>query len=402
LLLFRSLKFVFLICLALALPGNTLHAQEKKYFESKAQAGDGIYSLLRRYGLDQHSCNFGAFYTLNKMRKNTGLTVGKAYTLPILLYKFDGKTIRSSIGINDWDRALRIQKYNEAMLAERLREGSFKENKILWVPYHELNCPDADLEIPAPVVVNPEEAEAGDRIFPIFGPSYEKVPLKSSRLKGKVFYVSSGHGGVDPGAMTKRGGHSLCEDEYAYDVSLRLCRELIAHGATAYMVVRDDDDGIRSGEYLECDRDEVLWGGVKMVWQQKARLFQRTNIINQLYEKHRQQNVKNQILIEIHIDSRSHSERTDVFFYHHSSSSEGKALAQQLHQTLKTKYKQYRVGGYYHGTVSARDLHMLREAEPTSVYVELANIRNYSDQQRIVLESNRQLLANWLFEGLTK
>ena len=399
--MFRCLLIILLllgIAGALYGQGNS----SKKYYRSEAQRGDGVYSLLRRFALDKYSCNFEAFYKLNKMRKNAALTAGKTYNLPILLYIFDGKTIRSSIGIDDWDRALSIQKYNEAMLDERLRKESFKSDKILWVPYHQLNCPEADLDILPPVITNPEEGKAGERIFSIFGAPYAYTPLESSRLKGKVYYISSGHGGVDPGAMATRGGRSICEDEYAYDVSLRLCRQLIAHGATTYMVVRDEDDGIRSGEYLECDKDEKLWGGVRMVLQQKARLFQRSNIINELYEKHRLQGVKDQLLVEIHVDSRSHSERTDVFFYHHSSSEEGKELAEQMHQTLKTKYKQYRAGGYYHGTVSSRDLHMLRECKPNSVYVELANIRNFSDQQRIVLESNRQLLANWLFEGITK
>ncbi len=398
--MFRSFLFLFLLLGA----GNVLFGQGNaaKYYKSEAQRGDGIYSLLRRYSLDKYSCNFDAFYKLNKMKKNAALAAGKTYTLPILLYKFDGKTIRSSVGIDDWDRAFSIQKYNEAMLAENLRETSFKTDKILWVPYHQLNCPEPDLDIPQPVILNPEEDKTGDRIFPIFGPAYAFTPLQSSRLKGKVFYISSGHGGVDPGAMATRAGHTLCEDEYAYDVSLRLCRLLIANGATTYMVVRDDNDGIRSGEYLECDKDEELWGGVKMVLNQKARLFQRSDIINELYEKHRLQGVTDQLLVEIHVDSRSHSERTDVFFYHHSSSDEGEKLAKQVHETLQAKYKQYRAGGYYQGTVTSRDLHMLRESKPTSVYVELANIRNYSDQQRIVLENNRQLLANWLFEGITR
>ena len=45
---------------------------------------------------------------------------------------------------------------------------------------------------------------------------------------------------------------------------------------------------------------------------------------------------------------------------------------------------------------------MLREVEAPTVYIELANIRNKADQQRIVLSSNRELLADWLFDGLTK
>jgi N-acetylmuramoyl-L-alanine amidase len=38
--------------------------------------------------------------------------------------------------------------------------------------------------------------------------------------------------------------------------------------------------------------------------------------------------------------------------------------------------------------------------KPPAVYIELGNIRNGFDQQRIVLGSNRGALANWLLEGL--
>jgi N-acetylmuramoyl-L-alanine amidase len=43
---------------------------------------------------------------------------------------------------------------------------------------------------------------------------------------------------------------------------------------------------------------------------------------------------------------------------------------------------------------------MLRNTDPPAVYVELANIRNSLDRKRILPESNRQALANWLTEGL--
>ena len=104
----------------------------------------------------------------------------------------------------------------------------------------------------------------------------------------------------------------------------------------------------------------------------------------------------------IHVDSRSKRQQTDLFFYYHGSSSSSKSLALQLHKTFKRKYKQHRASGQYYGTVTPRDLHMLRETKPKSVYVELGNIRNSFDQKRIVLESNRRALSKWLFEGLAK
>jgi N-acetylmuramoyl-L-alanine amidase len=44
----------------------------------------------------------------------------------------------------------------------------------------------------------------------------------------------------------------------------------------------------------------------------------------------------------------------------------------------------------------------LREAIPTTVFIEVANIQNAQDRKRIVLPQNRQFLAEWLAEGLLK
>lgn len=393
-----------LLGLVITLPAAA--TESKKYFQAPAQSGDGIYSLLRRYNLDNYACNFECFYKLNKLDKNDHLIAGRRYFLPILLYSFNGRTIRSSIEIDDWEMAVRIQKYNEQMLASRLREKSFVNDRVLWVPYHELNCPDALLGSTeadgGERDENGKTVEGGNRRFPIFGKDYAYTPLKSTKLRGQVFYVVSGHGGPDPGAMVSRAGNMLCEDEYAYDVALRLCRNLIAHGATAYMITRDYDDGIRGGTYLGCDYDEVLWGDIQMVRQLKARLFQRSNAINALYEKHKKQGVDQQKLLIIHVDSRNKGEQIDLFFYHKIGDNNSRKLALQLHDTMKKKYRKHRSSGRYHGTVTSRDLHMLRETLPTAVYIELGNIRNGFDQQRIILESNRQALANWLYEGLIR
>lgn len=396
----------WMLLLALALGSWVAAAAPLRYHEAPALDGDGVFSLLRRYELDRYSCNHEQFYKLNKLKRNAPLIVGRYYKLPIEVYRFNGRTIRSTIGIDNYELALRIQHYNETMHRAGLRERDFREDRELWVPWHLLHCPEPD--IPSPAVpassqgerVRASGAPAKGRIFPIFGPKYQYVPLQDTRLRGKVFYVVSGHGGPDPGAIGKRANHTLCEDEYAYDVALRLVRLLVAHGATAYMITRDPDDGIRDAQLLECDTDEVIWGDLPIHRGQKARLFQRSDVINQLYNHHRKQGVTEQMTLVIHVDSRSKKERTDLFFYHHPQSDESKRLAQMLHRTMARKYRRHRANGQYHGTVSARDLHMLREVHTPAVYIELANIRNAWDQRRIVLTDNRQALAKWLCEGL--
>lgn len=366
------------------------------------EAGDGIYSLMRRYGLDAHSCNFKQFYSLNGISKSTVLQQSKRYKLPISVYTYNGQSIRTTIGIDNLDAAKAIQVYNEALETKGVKKKTFVKDKELWVPYHALHCAKPDLSIPSQVDPEPEKDVKGDRRFPIFGSKYSHTPLLSSSLRGQVFYISSGHGGPDVGAIGKYGKHSLCEDEYAYDISIRLCRKLISYGATAYMICRDPNDGIRDDAFLKMDKDEVLWGDVALAGGQKERLNLRVDVINDLYKKHQLSGAKSQKFVEIHIDSRGANQRTDVFFYYKPDSEQGKKLANTLLQTMKSKYAKYRKSGEYGGTVKSRDLHMLRETEiPLAVYVELGNIRNYGDQQRFIKPGNRQLLADWLFEGLT-
>lgn len=379
-----------------------------------AQKGDGVIALLRQYGLEKHNCNYTAFYTLNKLNDKSHLHVGRTYEMPLEIYTYNGKSIRSTIGQDDWTQAVAIQNYNDEMLALKLKADDFRKDKILWVPHHILNCPD-DLNrlglvkpTPAPSITNLGEADPNSgqkttssyRTFDIFGKEYAKTPLIDNVLAGQIFYISAGHGGPDPGAMAVRSGRNLCEDEYAYDVALRLCRNIISHGGIAYMINRDDNDGIRAGEFLECDTDERLWGGVEMARGQKTRLQQRSDIVNKLYQENLAKGFNQQTLICFHVDSRSSNKRIDLFFYYHDTDLVGKSRANKMQEVIRQKYAKHQRGRDYEGTVTPRDLHMLRETLPTGIYIELGNIRNVSDQQRIVIDRNRQLLADWLYEGL--
>jgi N-acetylmuramoyl-L-alanine amidase len=388
---------------------------EERFRKVPALQGDGVYSLLRRYQLDEYSCNHKKFYELNKMKKSTSLKVGKYYYIPVLIYDFNGNTIRSSIGVDNWDLAKRIENYNKKMMEDGFRKETYQDDLQLWVPYHELNCGKTKLPNKPKPAINTQTASAqgetnlavtdktarqANRTYPIFGKKYEYTPQKSKEMSGKVFYIVSGHGGRDPGAVGKKGKYQLCEDEYAYDVALRLCRNLIANGATAYMIVRDPNDGIRDNEILKCDTDERIWGGARIMRSQKPRLFQRSNAINKLYEKHKKQGVTEQHTVVIHVDSRSKRQQTDLFFYYHPNSVAGKKFALKMHKSIRAKYLKHRISGEYHGTVTGRDLHMLRETKTPSVYIELGNISHPFDQKRIVLKSNREALGKWLYESL--
>lgn len=301
-----------------------------------AVSGDGIHKILIKHGFDPIK-HYKEFVRLNKknISRSNGLFIGKKYTLPTK----SPESNNSSSNIN-------------------------KE------------------------IDNP-----------IFGKKYSKVPIESTLLKDAVYYLISGHGGPDPGAVGKRNGKTLAEDEYAYDVTLRLARSLMSQGAEVYLIIQDKNDGIRDESILKVDYDEINYPNQKIPRSQKLRLRQRTASVNKLSK---QQNAKYQRLVVTHVDSRSQREKIDVFFYHHKNSTSGKKLANNLQATFKKKYAQYQPNRKYTGTVETRsNLYVIRNTLPPVVYIELGNLKNTVDQKRILNAENRDALAKWIAEGLT-
>ena len=231
---------------------------------------------------------------------------------------------------------------------------------------------------------------------PLFGKTHQAYQVTSNELRGACFYLVSGHGGPDPGAIGIYQGRQLHEDEYAYDIVLRLGRELMMRGAKVHFIIQDKKDGIRSGHYLANSKRETCMGQ-KIPLDQVQRLKQRCNWVDKLYRQDKS-NYKRAIFV--HVDSRSRGKQTDVYFYHAPGSKNGKRLASTLRSTLAAKYKKHQPNRGFNGTVSERNLYVLRNTLPAAVFLELGNIQNKRDQQRLVQENNRQALARWIADGI--
>jgi len=234
---------------------------------------------------------------------------------------------------------------------------------------------------------------------PLFGKKLQTVEILNQRLKGAAFYLVSGHGGPDPGAIGKHGRQTLYEDEYAYDVTLRLARRLMEHGAKVHIIIRDPRSGIRDEKYLYGSKAEVCYPNQRIPLNQKARLRQRASAVNLLCRRDKEFNYKRCVVI--HVDSRAH-EKIDIFFYHHAGSKTGKKAAEIMRDTVEEKYRINQPGRGYTGDVTSRGLFMLTATDPPTVFIELGNIQHKRDQIRLIEANNRQALANWLCEGLLR
>lgn len=233
----------------------------------------------------------------------------------------------------------------------------------------------------------------------IFGAKYKHFARTSNRLKGACFYIISGHGGPDPGAIAKVNGKELHEHEYAYDVSLRLARNLMQEGATVYVIIQDAHDGIRDEMYLKNGNQETCMGE-PIPKNQLDRLQQRVDKVNELFAKDKHKFAYARA-IEIHVDSRNKGKRVDVFFYH-AKDAHSHLLASAIRDVFRQKYDRHQPGRGFQGTVAHRGLYILRKLQPPSILVELGNIQNPFDRRRVMNSNNRQALANWMKDGIIK
>jgi len=107
------------------------------------------------------------------------------------------------------------------------------------------NYSETDLEDPA---VNFSKASG---LLKDFEKAAASLPPLSSRLKGYTVVLDPGHGGLDPGAIVASSDGNgntvyVVEDEYSYDISLRVYRDLIRHGAEVFLTVISPNQTIRT------------------------------------------------------------------------------------------------------------------------------------------------------------
>ena len=323
----------------------------------------------------------------------------KLYILLFLAFLFSGTAL--------WAQQKATPKAGEGISAFLLRHN--RSPRKYMDDFIELNKKKLGkknvLKVGVSYIIPPKEKSKNTNLGttinePLFGKELANVKVTSNRLAGACFYVVSGHGGPDPGAIGRVGKHELHEDEYAYDIALRLARNLMQEGAEVHIIIQDAKDGIRDDSYLSNSKRETCMGDA-IPLNQVQRLQQRCNKINALYQKDRK-NYSYCRAIFIHVDSRSKGKQTDVFFYHSNKKAVSKRLANNMKDTFESKYGKHQPNRGFSGTVSGRNLYVLSHTTPASVFVELGNIQNSFDQRRLVINSNRQALAKWLMEGFLK
>ncbi|MDA3956191.1 LysM peptidoglycan-binding domain-containing protein [Oceanispirochaeta sp.] len=91
------------------------------------------------------------------------------------------------------------------------------------------------------------------RLLEDFEQASRALPPLSRKLRDFTVIIDPGHGGLDPGAIVASSDGNgntvyVVEDEYCYDISLRVYRDLIRHGADVVLTVISPNQVIRTTE----------------------------------------------------------------------------------------------------------------------------------------------------------
>lgn len=183
-----------------------------------------------------------------------------------------------------------------------------------------------------------------------------KVSIQDAPLAGKIILLDPGHGGIDPGAISR---HGLREKEVNFDVAVRLKKYLEELGAQV-LLTRDDD--------------RYLW------------LYDRVAIANRIGAA---------VTISIHANNHDNNKVHGLEVWHHPEREESAFLARCLAQEVLS-----RTGLHFRGIMSSNNFVLPRETEMPTVIFEMGFISNDEEEKLLQTTEFRDKIVRGLGQGL--
>lgn len=192
-------------------------------------------------------------------------------------------------------------------------------------------------------------------------------PVWSWSLGNKVILIDAGHGGVDPGAVSKNDN---LEKDITLAVSKRL-QVLVSQGGGKPVMVREEDIDLGSGTNLLQRKREDLAKRLQLAADAKADVY-----------------------LSIHVNSYPNSSLKGPQTFYLTDSPEGKDLATCLQQALN------QVSGGKRVSKANSDLFVLKKADQAAVTVEIGFISNVQEEQLLINSDYQEKLAWAIYTGL--
>lgn len=195
----------------------------------------------------------------------------------------------------------------------------------------------------------------------------QKVDASNNTLPllGKLIYIDPGHGGRDPGALSK----TIVEKEYNLKYAKLLMKKLESLGAMVYLTRYEDYDLANKGASL----------------RKRSDLYKRAKIINES---------KCDLYLSVHLNASTNtSYRGFQIFYDHNNS-HNKILGEAITKEVK------KITSFTRKVKNVNDYYMYSRITIPGVLIEIGYITNKDDNYLIRQESYQDKMINMISNGI--
>ncbi|APR65300.1 LysM peptidoglycan-binding domain-containing protein [Borrelia anserina] len=223
------------------------------------------------------------------------------------------------------------------------------------------------------------------QLFKSFEILVQSRPIKNNNLENKLVIIDPGHGGLDPGAIVKaRDGLNneifVVEDEYVYDIALRLYVYLKEYGANVELTILSPDHLIRDSVsanntfvnvkneiYNDYDLNKTDTVDSWINGTQEG-LRKRLAVVNKFVNKYKSIKAKDVLYISLHSDNSVGAPRCMGFYY---QSENGKGFDAHSKNMIEKMTEGFKRTPYIKG----QNLYMLKNNfVKTKLLVEVRNL----------------------------
>ncbi|WPM05712.1 LysM peptidoglycan-binding domain-containing protein [Borreliella sinica] len=238
---------------------------------------------------------------------------------------------------------------------------------------------------------------------------------KGSRLKGKLIILDPGHGGLDPGAIVKsRDGLGnevfVVEDEYVYDIALRLYVYLKEEGANVELTVLAPDHLIRNSVFAnntfvnvkneiyndyDLNKNDTVDSWIS---GNPSGLKKRLVVVKNIVSKYKNIKDKDVVFISLHADNSVGSPKSMGFYYQKDDEKNydihSKSVAEKITEGMKRSFY-----------IKGQNLHVLRNnIVMTKLLIEVRNLafpeEAWSIRSSKLRDQDSKILANGILKIL--
>ena len=334
----------------------------------KVRKGDSLWSIARQY-----QTSIGAIKRINKLRSNN---------------VYPGQVLRLTPRIVKYSAANGPYYYSKPG-AGRQKHRNYREPSR--------SSPRTDY-VRARTLLRVFDAQILAN-----APNKRRQPLKGWRI-----VLDPGHGGIDPGAIVSNTGGKnkrvyVVEDEYVYDIALRMYKKLRLLGAEVELTVISPNHLIRDNlparttfvhEQNEVYNDERYnRRNSEKVRPRSANLSQRVRVANRFVKKGRR---GKSLFISLHADYNPGRPKGPVAIYHKRRGKidrRSRAFAGIMRSALNRPDLPARIQG--------RNLAVLRNnLAHAEILVEVHNVHDKGDAWRIRRHTRREQNAERVVNGI--